>query len=160
MLIARDINAYGWEWDSSGLKDKIREDIMNFIDTNKFTIANDSITTYHTHMNQNNSNNESKELSKGETAPDVTFFYSNYNLLIKNWYLQHPIGKYYHNVLSYYINLRNSINPLCLLSYNNKRKYKVPNINWNKIDWLKYNNLVLNYYNEYTNEIITTYDDR
>ena len=39
---------------------------MNFIDTNKFVLANDLIAIYNTHMDQCNSNNKSKKNNKDE----------------------------------------------------------------------------------------------
>ena len=59
---------------------------MNFVDSNEFIVANDSRPTYHAHINNNNTDTKNEILPKGETTPDITFFHSNYNLLLKNWY--------------------------------------------------------------------------
>ena len=82
ILIAGDINAHAWEWDASSSDDIIGDDIMNFLDSNEFVVANDSGPTYYSHISSNDTNeiedknedeNEEDNKVKGNTAPDVTF---------------------------------------------------------------------------------------
>ena len=89
---------------------------MNFIDSNEFIVANDSYLTHHFYLSNENCNNnededEDETKLKGKTVPDVIFFHSDYGLHTKNWNHQTPIRKYHHNILSYKINLRDSVNP-------------------------------------------------
>jgi len=137
---------------------------MDFIDENEFVVANYSYPTYHSHLNNNEDdikdiNNEDEINQKGETVLDVTFFYSSYDINIRNWYRQHPIGKCHHNILEYEINLRNSINPLRNMSNKNERKYKMPIVNWKKTDWIHFNEVAVNSIMKYINynKIINKY---
>ena len=106
---------------------------MDFIDDKEFVVANNSCPTYHSHLNKNETekegiNNIEDINQKGETSPDVTFFHSNYDIIIRNWHRQEPIGKCHHDVLEYEIDLRNSINPLRDMSNKNNKRFKMPTI--------------------------------
>jgi len=108
-------------------------DVNEFTDANEFTVANDSYPICHSYLsniNCNKNENEDKDdiEIKGKTVPDVTFFYSDYGIHMKNWHHQTLIGKCHYNILSCKIDLRDSINPFRSKCNKNERKYKMVTI--------------------------------
>ena len=86
---------------------------------------------------------------KGETAPDVTFFHSNFSLSISNWKHQNPIGKCHHDVISYEIDIRDCIDPL--RPHRTCRNGRT-SIAWSKVNWESFNASTIGYLDDYLAE--------
>jgi len=78
-LIAGDINTHADEWDPLFGDNDIGSNIMDFMDENGFVLANDTKPIYHSHLGCRTVGGK-----EGETAPDVTFFHSDYSLRSTN----------------------------------------------------------------------------
>mmetsp|Transcript_15284 Transcript_15284/g.22756 ORF Transcript_15284/g.22756 Transcript_15284/m.22756 type:complete len:88 (+) Transcript_15284:943-1206(+) len=79
--------------------------------------------------------NKNELTQKGETAPDITFIKSE-TVKIKEWQRQTPIGKCHHNVLQYWMEFEEVVNPLKERERVNKKK---TTISWAKVKWDEFN---------------------
>ena len=128
IIICGDFNAHHKIWDKQHANDSTGRSLAKFFDDNNFYIANDGSPTYCTQQSQ--------------SAIDLTAYRGQ--IAIENWSADStPLGHDHHKILEYEI-VSLQAEPLNIHPTDGQETNVIEGINWNKVEWSKFNSTVHN----------------